>query len=78
MKRGGLEISIELLYENMDDVYPAHNMAFEWELQLAKSAGDDEWVTKRIKLIPNWLECDDDMSEAEKDHCKAIWVKYAL
>ncbi|MBN1329731.1 MAG: hypothetical protein JXA54_09685 [Candidatus Heimdallarchaeota archaeon] len=56
LKKQGFTISSELLLKCPEEVFNAHLIATEWELDLATKEGDHKWVQQRLKDIQNWLE----------------------
>jgi hypothetical protein len=65
LKLKGFIISRKLVWDNYLDVLEAHIAATSTELRIAKAHGDFDWVSKRVKLIPSWLE-DTEMPELFK------------
>jgi len=62
LKLKGFTISRKLVWDNYQDVLEAHIAATAVELEIATMHGDYDWVSKRIKLIPSWIE-DPSLSE---------------
>lgn len=56
LKLRGFTISRKLVWENSLDVLEAHIAATAVELKIATIHNDYEWVSKRVKLIPSWIE----------------------
>ncbi len=56
LKFRGFVISRKLVWDNYLDVLEAHIAATAVELKIATMHGDYVWVSKRVKLIPLWLE----------------------
>lgn len=75
LKRKGCTISRDLLDSKSDEVYRAHVFAFAWELRLAKRAGDNKWVERRIQLVKNWIN-DERIPEDVKRRCEDILKEY--
>jgi len=65
LKLKGFIISRKLVWDNYLDVLEAHIAATSTELRIARVHGDFDWVSKRVKLIPSWLE-DTEMPEPFK------------
>lgn len=56
LKLRGFVISRKLLWDNYMDVLEAHIAATAIELKIAKIHGDFKWISKRVSLIPSWLD----------------------
>lgn len=75
LKRKGFTISSDLLASKPREIYRAHVFAFEWELRLAKRAGDRKWIKRRKKLVKSWIK-DEQIPEDAKKRCENILKEY--
>ena len=76
LKKMGLKITRHLLWDNQQEVYEAHLIAFEIELAVANKHGDNQWIERRIQLIPSWIE-DSSMPPEMRLKYQALLRKYS-
>ncbi|TFG12532.1 hypothetical protein EU537_08905 [Candidatus Thorarchaeota archaeon] len=76
LKLKGYEISSSLVWDHEEAVLGAHVAATAVELKLALKHDDREWVRKRVKLIPSWLE-DSDFPEHYREACAHLLDHYS-
>ena len=62
LKFKGLFLVEDIFEKHYHEVLEAHYFATKWELYLAKKAGDDKWIQRRLRLFEMWKE-DPNISE---------------
>ncbi len=75
LKLRGFAISHRLVWDNYQEVLEAHIAATAIELKMASQHGDQEWASKRVELIPSWLE-DPDMPEHLRNALMKLYKHY--
>lgn len=76
LKKMGLRISAQLLWDHEEEVDLAHMTATEYELQLAHQAGDNNWVSRRLQGVYGWMQ-DESTVEVLKERCRQLLSRFS-